>query len=229
MLKRGGTAWWSTPASRPGWPRELGVETGHGRAPWRLTCPAACRKPSGGPGGALARPDRPASAPVRVLALGMVREYKGYDLLLEAARTVPGGERDDRRGAVGRGRGSGFASWPPTRRWAGRVQVRPGYLPGADVPALLAEHDVLALPYRHATASQNVVLGHGPRAAGAGHPGRHLRRRRAGRRRRALLGRAGGTVEALAAGLRRLTEARDAGARCGPACRPWNLRTPWAE
>jgi glycosyltransferase involved in cell wall biosynthesis len=40
------------------------------------------------------------------------------------------------------------------------VQVRPGYVPGVDVPGLLAEHDVLALPYRHATASQNVFLAH---------------------------------------------------------------------
>jgi glycosyltransferase involved in cell wall biosynthesis len=28
------------------------------------------------------------------------------------------------------------------------------------VPELLARHDVLALPYRHATASQNVLLAH---------------------------------------------------------------------
>jgi len=33
-------------------------------------------------------------------------------------------------------------------------------VPAGDVPALLAAHDVLALPYRHATASQNVLLGH---------------------------------------------------------------------
>jgi glycosyltransferase involved in cell wall biosynthesis len=43
---------------------------------------------------------------------------------------------------------------------AGRVQVRAGYVPGIDVPALMADHDVLALPYRHATASQNVLLAH---------------------------------------------------------------------
>jgi D-inositol-3-phosphate glycosyltransferase len=40
------------------------------------------------------------------------------------------------------------------------VSVRAGYVPGAEVPALLDAHDVLALPYRHATASQNVDLGH---------------------------------------------------------------------
>jgi glycosyltransferase involved in cell wall biosynthesis len=43
---------------------------------------------------------------------------------------------------------------------AGRVTVRAGYVPGVEVPILLAGHDVLALPYRHATASQNVFLGH---------------------------------------------------------------------
>jgi len=43
---------------------------------------------------------------------------------------------------------------------AGRVQVQAGYVAGVDVPGLLARHDVLALPYRHATASQNVFLGH---------------------------------------------------------------------
>jgi glycosyltransferase involved in cell wall biosynthesis len=35
------------------------------------------------------RPVRGDADPVRVLALGMVRDYKGYDLLLEAARDVP--------------------------------------------------------------------------------------------------------------------------------------------
>ena len=43
---------------------------------------------------------------------------------------------------------------------AGRVRISAGYLPGAEVPALLGGHDVLALPYRHGTASQNVLLAH---------------------------------------------------------------------
>ncbi len=42
----------------------------------------------------------------------------------------------------------------------GRAELLPGYIPGSAVPGLLAAHDVLALPYRHATASQNVLLGH---------------------------------------------------------------------
>ncbi len=49
------------------------------------------------------RPDQP----LRVLTLGMVRDYKGYDLLLEAARAVPGCAGDHRRAAVGQCGGAG--------------------------------------------------------------------------------------------------------------------------
>jgi glycosyltransferase involved in cell wall biosynthesis len=101
------------------------------------------------------RPDQP----VRILTLGIVRDYKGYDLLLEAVRDVPGVRvtiAGDQWGDAGE-RVRALASSPGL---SGRVDLRSGYIPGADVPALLAEHDVLALPYRHATASQNVLLGH---------------------------------------------------------------------
>lgn len=108
---------------------------------------------------ALARSARPPGVPLRVLALGMVRDYKGYDLLLEAARDVPqvhvtvAGEQWGEAGE----RVRRLALDPAL---TGRVSVRAGYLPGVEVPAVLAVHDVLALPYRHATASQNVFLGH---------------------------------------------------------------------
>jgi glycosyltransferase involved in cell wall biosynthesis len=108
---------------------------------------------------ARARPVRRLGDRLRVLALGMVRDYKGYDLLLEAARGAPevsvtiAGEHWGEAGE----RIRQLAADPVL---AGRVNVLAGYVPGIDVPALLAEHDVLALPYRHATASQNVVLGH---------------------------------------------------------------------
>jgi glycosyltransferase involved in cell wall biosynthesis len=102
---------------------------------------------------------RVAGAPVRVLALGMVRDYKGYDVLLDAARDVPGvsvtvaGEQWGEAGERVR-----RLSADPAL--AGRVTVLPGYVPGIQIPDLLADHDVLALPYRHATASQNVFLAH---------------------------------------------------------------------
>jgi glycosyltransferase involved in cell wall biosynthesis len=107
---------------------------------------------------AAARPARKDGEPLRVLALGMVRDYKGYDLLLQAAREVPevcvtiAGEH---WGSAGQ-RVREVAADPLL---AGRVQIQAGYVPGIDVPGLLAANDVLALPYRHATASQNVFLG----------------------------------------------------------------------
>ena len=40
----------------------------------------------------------------------------------------------------------------------GRVTLQPGYVPADRIPALFAAADALVLPYREATASQNVVL-----------------------------------------------------------------------
>jgi glycosyltransferase involved in cell wall biosynthesis len=108
---------------------------------------------------AVARPAPGPDDPLRVLGLGIVRRYKGFDLLLEAARQVPGvhvtiaGEQWAEAGEELR-----RAAAAP--ELAGRVDLVPGYVPAREVPALLARHDVLALPYRHATASQNVLLGH---------------------------------------------------------------------
>jgi glycosyltransferase involved in cell wall biosynthesis len=41
---------------------------------------------------------------------------------------------------------------------ADRVELRPGYVPADDVPGLFAGADALVLPYRTATASQNVFM-----------------------------------------------------------------------
>ena len=110
------------------------------------------------PGGhPISRGPRP--GPTRLLALGLIREHKGIDVLLRAMRTVPevtltiaGEMSGPARRVVG-----GLASDPLL---AGRVEIREGYVPADALAALLADHDVLALPYRSATASQNVVLGH---------------------------------------------------------------------
>jgi glycosyltransferase involved in cell wall biosynthesis len=88
-----------------------------------------------------------------------VRHYKGVDLLLEAVRSHPhvhvtvAGEQ---WGEAGR-RVCELAEEPDLR---GRVQVFSGYVPAEQVPDLLRDHDVVALPYRSATASQNVLLAH---------------------------------------------------------------------
>ncbi|GAA2153232.1 glycosyltransferase involved in cell wall biosynthesis [Humibacillus xanthopallidus] len=110
------------------------------------------------PGGhPISRGPRP--GPTRLLALGLVREHKGIDVLLRAMRTVPevtltiAGEMS---GSVRRV----VATLSADPSLAGRVEIREGYVPADALAALLADHDVLALPYRSATASQNVVLGH---------------------------------------------------------------------
>jgi glycosyltransferase involved in cell wall biosynthesis len=41
---------------------------------------------------------------------------------------------------------------------AGRVTLRPGYVPADQIPALFAAADALVMPYREATASQNALL-----------------------------------------------------------------------
>ncbi|SDG65231.1 Glycosyltransferase involved in cell wall bisynthesis [Sinosporangium album] len=103
---------------------------------------------------------RPGSEAVRrrLLFFGMVRPYKGLDLLLRALAATPGvrltvagefwGGLDDTTALV---RELGLGD---------RVELRPGYVAAEDVPALFAEADALVLPYRSATASQNVWLGH---------------------------------------------------------------------
>lgn len=93
----------------------------------------------------------------RLLFFGIVRPYKGLDVLLRAlaegpddvALTVAGefwGGLDDTRELI---RSLDLTS---------RVELRPGYVPAADVPGLFAAADALVLPYRAATASQNVWM-----------------------------------------------------------------------
>ena len=110
------------------------------------------------PGGdPVARGQRP--GPTRLLALGLIREHKGIDVLLRAMRSVPDVTLTVAGEIWGTNRDviAGLAADPAL---AGRVEIREGYVPADGLAALLADHDVLALPYRSATASQNVILGH---------------------------------------------------------------------
>lgn len=92
----------------------------------------------------------------RLLFFGIVRPYKGLDLLLRAlpagvSLTVAGefwGGLEETRALIDE---LGIAD---------RVDLRPGYVAATEVPKLFAEADALVLPYRSATASQNVWLGH---------------------------------------------------------------------
>ena len=135
----------------------LAAEHGAGRV-------AVAELPPHLPGGAPTspaadRPPRSAAEPVRVLALGLVRDYKGVDLLLRAAREVAEVRVTVAGEAWGRA-GERVRELAADPALAGRVRLCPQYLPAAEVPALLLDHDLLALTYRSATASQNVLLGH---------------------------------------------------------------------
>jgi len=93
----------------------------------------------------------------RLLFFGIVRPYKGLDVLLRALADGP----DDVSLTVA---GEFWGGLEETRELVGRlgltgrVELRPGYVPAADVPALFAACDALVLPYRSATASQNVWM-----------------------------------------------------------------------
>jgi glycosyltransferase involved in cell wall biosynthesis len=96
---------------------------------------------------------------VRLLAWGIVRDYKGVDLLLQAAAFVPEVQVTV-AGELWGEAGERVRAAAADARLAGRVRLREGFVPGDELPDLLAQADVLTLTYRHATASQNVTLAH---------------------------------------------------------------------
>ena len=103
------------------------------------------------------KPPRPPGPPLRLLFFGIVRPYKGLDVLLHALAqapahvtlTVAGEFWDDitKMDSLIAGLGLG-----------GRVTLRPGYVPADQIPDLFGAADALVMPYREATASQNALL-----------------------------------------------------------------------
>ena len=111
------------------------------------------------PGGDPApRPERaPGDSDVRLLSLGIVRDYKGVDLLADALRDVPG-TRLTVAGELWGDAGRRVRELAADPRLEGRVEVHGGYVPADRIAGLMAQHDVVALTYRSATASQNALL-----------------------------------------------------------------------
>jgi glycosyltransferase involved in cell wall biosynthesis len=97
-----------------------------------------------------ARSRRP-EAPLRLLALGRLVAYKGFDLLAEALAPFAG--RDDWRLTIA---GDGPARETVRSMFAGMKQVdlsRLGWRGEKEFRALIDGHDVLVCPYRDATQS----------------------------------------------------------------------------
>ncbi|MFE6304012.1 glycosyltransferase family 4 protein [Nocardiopsis sp. NPDC057823] len=95
-----------------------------------------------------------------LLFLGIVRPYKGVDVLL---RALAAGAPGDVSLTVAGEFWGGTAELEALTAELGlgdRVRLRDGYVPAEELPDLYAGADAVVLPYRTATASQNVWLAH---------------------------------------------------------------------
>lgn len=108
----------------------------------------------------------PPDAPVELLFFGLVREYKGLEVLLRAMPSIRR-ERPVRLTVAGE-------FWDPLERYTRLVdefgigdcvEVRPGFVPDAELVDLLDRADLMVAPYRHATQSAVIET-----ALGAGLP-----------------------------------------------------------
>jgi glycosyltransferase involved in cell wall biosynthesis len=93
----------------------------------------------------------------RLLFFGIVRPYKGLDILLRALAQAPPHVTLTVAGEF----------WSDATETSNlieelglrdRVTLRSGYVPADQIPALFADADALVMPYRQATASQNALL-----------------------------------------------------------------------
>jgi glycosyltransferase involved in cell wall biosynthesis/SAM-dependent methyltransferase len=167
----------------------------------------------------------PHDGPPRLLAVGLVRDYKGVDLLMDALAEVLGPTLTV-AGEMWGASGQRVKELSHDPRLRDRVEVHGGYVPADRLAPLLAAHDVLALTYRSATASQNALLAqeHGLAvlASDVGTFGTQVRDGVDG-----LLV-PPGDREALVAALRRLAEPGFAD-KLRAGVRPPDLSGPWAR
>jgi glycosyltransferase involved in cell wall biosynthesis len=102
-----------------------------------------------------------ASAPDRrnrLLFFGIVRPYKGVDVLIQAlARADVPDVSLTVAGEIWEGRDELLRSISDLGL-TGRVTLTEGYVPAAELPQLFGAADALVLPYRSATASQNALI-----------------------------------------------------------------------
>jgi glycosyltransferase involved in cell wall biosynthesis len=93
----------------------------------------------------------------RLLFFGMVRHYKGLDILLRALAETPPAVSLTVAGEIWEGKDE-LLRLISELKLTDRVELHDGYVAAEEVPSLFAEADALVLPYRSATASQHVRL-----------------------------------------------------------------------
>ena len=99
----------------------------------------------------------PAPTQCTLLFFGIVRPYKGLDVLLRALASAPAHVTLTVAGEFWGGTGQ-TEKLIADLGLRDRVTLRPGYVPATAIPALFAAADALVMPYREATASQNALL-----------------------------------------------------------------------
>jgi glycosyltransferase involved in cell wall biosynthesis len=107
---------------------------------------------SAGPGLARQRPARH-----KLLFFGIVRRYKGLDVLLQALAAARPEVSLTVAGEIWEGRAE-LLNLISDLRLGSRVTLTDGYVNADAVPALFAAADALVLPYRSGTASQNALI-----------------------------------------------------------------------
>ena len=98
-----------------------------------------------------------APAHTRLLFFGIVRPYKGLDVLLHALARAPAQVTLTVAGEFW-GDITKMDNLIAELGLADRVTLRPGYVPADRIPDLFGTADALVMPYREATASQNALL-----------------------------------------------------------------------
>jgi len=100
---------------------------------------------------------RPAELTKQLLFFGIVRPYKGLDVLLRALKEIPdiklhvAGEIWDLKN---------YQKLITELSLDERVTLQPGYVSDDDLPELFTHSDALILPYRSGTGSQHVAIAH---------------------------------------------------------------------
>lgn len=135
-------------------PAEAAIAAGLARTPVEIAA-LPLHLPHASPPAAAAAAVRPVRH--RLLFFGIVRRYKGLDLLLRAlaetkpeiSLTVAGEIWADK---------AELLALISQLQLGDRVTLSNGYVPAAEVPAYFASADALVLPYRSGTASQNALV-----------------------------------------------------------------------